>query len=67
MTHDDIAVTIIDPTKSACDKYGHHYGSEILHLYPEHIEALRQGKMLALWVNGGEYTMFIETDEASGG
>ena len=50
-------IEIIEATKEAADKYGHHFGSEIIRLNSEHIQALRDGKMLA-W-DDGEYTTFL--------
>jgi hypothetical protein len=39
--------------------FGSVNGTEILVLKPEHIEALRNGKIVSVLVNGGEYRLFI--------
>lgn len=39
--------------------YGLAYGSDNIVLKSEHLDALEEGKMLALPINGGEYVAFI--------
>ncbi len=57
--------TIIDNTKEARDKFGHMWGSGDVVLSREDIDALFDGKVVA--VHDGEYVDFIvlESDNAS--
>jgi hypothetical protein len=58
-------VIILDATQEEANKFGHHFGSELVLLNKEHIEALFAGKMLA-W-DDGEYSTFVvlEQDESN--
>lgn len=56
---DSPPVTILEATNTAQDHYGWAYGGETLALTGEEIEALHNGKMLALPINRGEYVLFI--------
>ena len=56
-TNPNKQITILDATEEAKDNYGHLYGSDCIVLEPEHMRALRSGKMLA-W-NDSEYTTFV--------
>ena len=47
-------IRTLDATKEAADEFGHGYGSDLMRLKPEHIDALQNGKMLA-W-DDGEYS-----------
>lgn len=51
-------ITVIDNTIAARDAFGHGYGSGTILLNREHLDALEDGKVLAL--NDGEYTHFIQ-------
>lgn len=50
-------ITILDNTREAAKNYGFYYGADYVALRPEHLEALKAGKMLA-W-NDMEYSTFI--------
>lgn len=50
-------IATLDATMEAADEFGHGFGSELMGLKPEHIEALQSGKMLA-W-SDGEYVTFV--------
>lgn len=54
-------ITILEATEESQMSYGlaYAYGSDNIILKTEHIEALKDGKMLALPINGGEYVAFI--------
>lgn len=58
-------ITIIDRTREAAINYienNHsHYGFDYMKLKQEHLDALKQGKVLA--INNEEYTCFIELEE----
>ena len=53
-------ITVLEPTGEATDEYGHRYGSDLVVLKKEHLDALLGGKMLA-W-NDSEYSTFILLD-----
>ena len=50
-------ITILPATQEATKKYGHCHGYEIIGLSEYHIQALKDGRMLA-W-NDGEYSTFL--------
>ena len=50
-------IEILDPTVETMDEYGHGFGSDLVVLLPEHVEALKDGAILA-W-NDSEYTTFV--------
>ena len=50
-------ITIIEPTKKDMYEYGLNCGHDVIKLSSKHIEALKNGKMLA-W-NDNEYTTFL--------
>lgn len=54
---EDEEFEIIEATQKAGEKYGTNYGFSILRITDEHINALKEGKMLA--TDDGEYTTFI--------
>lgn len=56
---DDNEVTIIENSRADRDTYGHGYGSSTVVITPDHIKALRNGKALAIPINGGEYVNFL--------
>jgi hypothetical protein len=49
--------TILEATDEAAEKYGFAYGSDLSILTDEHIQALKDGKMLAF--SDGEYHHFL--------
>lgn len=51
------SIVVLDATDEAIDEYGHRCGSDFIRLGPEHMEALRAGKVLA-W-NDSEYSTFL--------
>jgi len=51
------SVEVLEATKEAADKYGHMFGSDLIRLEPDHVEALQAGKMLA-W-HDSEYSTFV--------
>ena len=53
----NVEIEIIEMAPEALDKYGHNYGSDIIKLTQEHIDAIKEGKALA-W-NDGEYSTFV--------
>lgn len=52
-------VCIIEPGQTARDTYGHRYGSQVLTLNSEQMEALSEGKQLGISIMDGEYALFI--------
>lgn len=54
-------VEILDATEEAADEYGHGFGSRLVGIRREHIEALEEGKMLA-W-GDSEYSWFVVLDD----
>ena len=52
----NVTVRIIESTREAAEEFGFAYGFNVACLRPEHIEALKAGKVLA-W--HGEYNTFI--------
>ena len=58
-------IMILEATKEAADEFGHRFGSDLMRLRPEHIEALQDGKMLA-W-HDSEYSTFVILTEKDNG
>ena len=58
---------IIENTEEARNEFGHCYGSERVEVSEEKIKALLNGKCLAFYVNGGEYSMFITLKKKKNG
>ena len=56
------AVTIIDGGAEARNRFGHAFGSQKLNLTPDMVDALKQGKQLAIDIMDGEYVLFLATD-----
>ncbi len=52
-------VCIIEPGQAARDTFGHRYGSQILTLTAEQLDALSEGKQLGISIMEGEYALFI--------
>jgi hypothetical protein len=50
-------ISILDATDEAANNYGHGFGSDLIMLEEEHLEALKAGKMLA-W-HDSEYSTFV--------
>lgn len=55
-------IEILDPSEEAQKEYGLLWGWDTIALSDKHIQALRDGKMLA-W-NDGEYSTFVLLDSA---
>lgn len=55
-------IEVLEATDEAIDKYGHRRGSDFIRLGPEHMEALKAGKVLA-W-NDSEYSTFVVFEDA---
>lgn len=51
--------SIIENTSEARDQYGYAYGADYFTISKEDIEALNNGKCLAVDINAGEYVAFI--------
>ena len=56
---------IIENTKEAMDAYGHLWGSSQVFITPAELEALQNGKLLAVSVNY-EYVTFIGVEQQGG-
>ena len=54
---------IIENTKEGRDDFGYCYGFDEHTITKEQIQALLDGKALAVEINGGEYSLFIELGE----
>jgi hypothetical protein len=54
---------IIEPTMEATNTVGHRYGSELLEVTREDIQALLDGKAWGFPVNEGEYMHFVVLKE----
>lgn len=52
-------VCIIESGQAARDTCGHRYGSQVLTLNSEQMEALSEGKQLGISIMDGEYALFI--------
>ena len=52
-------VRIIEPGQTGRDAFGHRFGSQVLVLTPEQMEALERGKQLAISIMEDEYALFI--------
>ena len=58
-------VRIIEPGQAGRDAFGHRFGSQVLVLTPEQMEALEQGKQLGISIMEDEYALFITGPEES--
>lgn len=56
-------IKIIEPTEEAAKEFGFYSGYDLMRLTDEHIEALKNGKMLA-WADGEYATFVIYKDES---
>ena len=52
-------VTVIGAGADERNKFGHRYGSQCLSLNGEQINALSEGKQLAIDIMEGEYVLFV--------
>lgn len=55
--------TIIENTRLGRNQFGHNYGSQESIISIKDINALLNGKALAIDINCGEYVLFIELDK----
>lgn len=55
--------SIIENTDEARAQYGYAYGADFFVISKEDIEALNNGKCLAVDINAGEYVAFITLEK----
>lgn len=60
---EESSFTVIENSTEGRREYGTAYGAETFIITEEDIEALRNGKALAVDINGGEYVAFIAMEE----
>ena len=62
MKHDETKdrVATYDNLDKARAGFGEDYGAFVVELEPQHVEALRHGRVVALDVNGREYAVFLK-------
>lgn len=52
-------ITIIEAGAAAREQYGEAYGAQVEYLTAEQLDALHEGKQLAIPIMGGEYVLFL--------
>ena len=55
-------VTVISDGQEARSRYGHRFGSQRLTLSHEQVQALLDGKQLAIDIMEGEYVLFVNVE-----
>ncbi len=55
---------IIDATFKAAESFGFNYSEEVLMITQEEWEKIKNGKCLAVGVNGHEYSLFLVVDKS---